>query len=150
MNSNTGPVLLDTSILIHLLRGSALGVQVADAHSLKKRTERPLLSIVSVGEALAFARKRAWGESKTSKLRELIEQLVVVDINSSPVLERYAALDAFCEGAGKAVGKNDLWIAATAAATGALLLTTDKDFDPMHGHFLNRAWYDPALLSKES
>lgn len=30
------------------------------------------------------------------------------------------------------MGKNNLWIAACALATGATLLTTDKDFDHLH------------------
>jgi tRNA(fMet)-specific endonuclease VapC len=145
VTSAGGLVLLDTSILIHLLKATALGGKVADAHSLKSRSDRPLLSIVTVGEALAFARKRGWGAPKVTKLRELIQQLVIVDIHSSDVLEHYATVDAFCEAQGKALGKNDLWIAATAAATGAVLLTTDKDFDPLHQEkLLRRVWYDPA------
>jgi len=32
---------------------------------------------------------------------------------------------------GRTVRDNDTWIAATAAATNAVLLTTDKDFDPL-------------------
>ena len=30
------------------------------------------------------------------------------------------------------MGKNDLWIAAVAAVQGAVILTTDKDFDDLH------------------
>jgi tRNA(fMet)-specific endonuclease VapC len=37
-----------------------------------------------------------------------------------------------------------LWIAATAHVTGATILTTDRDFDPLHGLFLQRDWVDPA------
>lgn len=143
-------VLLDTSILIHLLKATALGTRVAGEHGLRSRGDRPLLSIVSVGEALAFAKKRGWGEAKVTKLRELIQQLVIVDINPTEVLESYASIDAFCERQGRQLGKNDLWIAATAAATGALLLTADKDFDPLHGSLLNRAWYDPEEKPQES
>lgn len=33
---------------------------------------------------------------------------------------------------GKALGKNDLWIAAAAKVSGATLLTTDPDFDILH------------------
>jgi tRNA(fMet)-specific endonuclease VapC len=149
VSPSSGLILLDTSILIHLLRASTLGSRVSDEHSLRKRAERPLISIVSVGEVLAFAKKQAWGDAKTSKLRELIQQCVVVDISSNEVIEHYATIDAFCHAQGKSVGKNDLWIAATAAATGALLLTTDKDFDPLHEQFLKRAWYDPAPPKKE-
>jgi tRNA(fMet)-specific endonuclease VapC len=141
----SGLLLLDTSVLLHLLRATALGSRIADEHSLKNRGERPLTSIVCVGEALAFAKKRGWGAPRVSKLHELIHQLVIVDINSIEILEGYATADAFCEGRGKVLGKNDLWIAATAAATGALLLTTDKDFDPLHEEeLLRRVWYDPA------
>jgi tRNA(fMet)-specific endonuclease VapC len=42
--------------------------------------------------------------------------------------------------------QNDLWIAATAAATGALLLTTDRDFDDLHPGSLRREWVDPESL----
>lgn len=138
-------ILLDTNIILHLLRGSTLGNKVATEHSLRSRAERPLISVVTMGEALAFARKRGWGGTKVAQLREQLHQLVIVDINSTDVLEQYASLDAFCESHGKALGKNDLWIAATAAASDALLLTTDKDFEPLHdAKLLRRAWYDPV------
>lgn len=41
------------------------------------------------------------------------------------------------------MGKNDVWIAATARITGTTLLTTDKDFDPLQGVWLDREWVDP-------
>lgn len=34
------------------------------------------------------------------------------------------------------MGKNDLWIAATAYAINAKLVTTDKDFDHLNNSFL--------------
>lgn len=43
------------------------------------------------------------------------------------------------------MGKNDLWIAATASVTGATLLTTDGDFDHLESAFLTRVWIDPTL-----
>jgi len=43
------------------------------------------------------------------------------------------------------MGKNDLWIAATAHVTGATLLTTDKDFDHLDPQFLVRVWINPAI-----
>lgn len=56
-----------------------------------------------------------------------------------------AEIDAFSQGKlkGKPLGmsarnmtKNDLWIAATSAATEATLITTDCDFDHLEGHFI--------------
>jgi tRNA(fMet)-specific endonuclease VapC len=35
------------------------------------------------------------------------------------------------------MGKNDLWIAATASVLSATLLTTDKDFDHLKDVFLS-------------
>ena len=47
-------------------------------------------------------------------------------------------------GGGVPMGKNDVWIAATAHVTGARLLTTDRDFDHLDPTFLGRDWVDPA------
>lgn len=41
------------------------------------------------------------------------------------------------------MGQNDMWIAATAKATGATLLTTDRDFDHLQGEHIRRVWLDP-------
>jgi tRNA(fMet)-specific endonuclease VapC len=39
---------------------------------------------------------------------------------------------------------NDLWIAATAVATGATLVTTDKDFDHLEGLWPDRVYVDQS------
>lgn len=64
----------------------------------------------------------------------------LVTIHDPPVIEAYAAIDAHFQRQGRSVGKNDLWIAATAVTTGAVLLTTDHDFDDMDPLFLTREW----------
>jgi tRNA(fMet)-specific endonuclease VapC len=46
---------------------------------------------------------------------------------------------------GHPIGDNDVWIAATAAASGAVLLTADKDFDPMHDVHITRLYFDPHV-----
>ena len=51
-------------------------------------------------------------------------------------------IDAHLQRTGRPLGKNDVWIAATAAVTGARLLTTDKDFDRLDPLFLSRDWID--------
>jgi tRNA(fMet)-specific endonuclease VapC len=71
----SGLVLLDTNILVHLLRASSLGKRVAEVHGLLSKGHRPLVSVVTVGELLAFAKKRAWGAQKVSRLHELLRQL---------------------------------------------------------------------------
>ncbi|HSM50324.1 MAG TPA: type II toxin-antitoxin system VapC family toxin [Thermoanaerobaculia bacterium] len=138
MNAGSEQLLLDTNVVVHLFRGKATGESIDRAFAIRTRRERPLLSVVSVGELHSLARGWGWGEKKIEALRTLISELVVVDIQRAPILDRYAEIDAFCKANGFQLGNNDTWIAATAAATGALLLTCDKDFDPLDGRFLRR------------
>lgn len=63
------------------------------------------------------------------------------------VLDKYAEIDCFLIEKGYSLGDNDVWIAATAAAAGAILLTSDKDFDPLHDVFLTRIYFDPTVAS---
>lgn len=61
------------------------------------------------------------------------------------MLETYAEIDSFSKNKligkplGKSItmGKNDLWIAATAKVAGATLLTIDSDFDHLNGTYIN-------------
>jgi tRNA(fMet)-specific endonuclease VapC len=101
-----------------------------------------LISIVTIGEVLAFAKRASWSASKIAVLEDLLPDLEVMDI-SDPVLEQYAHVDVFLRQAGNPVQQNDMWIAATAIASGAHLLTTDKDFDPLYPAHLDRTWIDP-------
>jgi len=144
VNAASELFLLDTNIVVHYLRGSAVAHQVERKFQLRHRTERPLLSVVSVGELRALAKKLVWGERKQRRLMEQVRELVVVDVNNRQVLEAYAELSHWTESRGRRMGQqNDLWIAATAKATGATLVTTDKDFDPLHPDHIKRFWVDP-------
>jgi tRNA(fMet)-specific endonuclease VapC len=46
------------------------------------------------------------------------------------------------------MGKNDLWIAATTAALGATLITTDQDFDHLLPAFFAIDWVDIQQFSQ--
>lgn len=72
--------------------------------------------------------------------------MVTVEL-SQPVIDAYVELDyaAFTYPAGsRDMGKNDLWIAATARAAGATLITTDKDFDHLHPAFIKRELFEQS------
>ena len=43
------------------------------------------------------------------------------------------------------MGKNDIWIAATASVLKSTLITTDKDFDHLNNRFLEVVYIDPKL-----
>jgi predicted nucleic acid-binding protein len=75
---------------------------------------------------------------------------VVLDINIKEVIEKYAEIDAFSQGrlkekhsdfSARNMGKNDIWIAATASIFNLELVTTDKDF----GH-LDKEYLDLKLI----
>lgn len=136
-------LLLDTNIVIHLVRGRAVGQAIDARFQLRTRSDRPLISMVTVGEALAFARQRDWGAERIGRLREIIRELVAMNIGAQPVLDRYAEIDTFLRQSGRTVANNDVWIAACASAADATLLTTDHDFDPLAGLYLDRVWIDP-------
>jgi tRNA(fMet)-specific endonuclease VapC len=123
----SGPYILDTNIVVHVLRDDDVVAMIERAVDLEG--QRNFTSVVVVGECLALAKRRGWGARKEEALQALLAQLVVVDINRAEILERYAAIDAATQSAGNKMGKNDLWIAATAAALEATVVTADGDFD---------------------
>jgi len=131
-------LLLDTNIVIHLIRDNEIGQRVDAAFQIRHRPDRPLISIVTIGECLSLARQFKWGPQKVTVLEALLRELVVVPIDSRPVLDRFAEFHSWTKSIGRTIGHNDLWIAATAAATGAHLVTTDADFDPLHPVHIRR------------
>ena len=60
------------------------------------------------------------------------------------VAATYAHLRHRLAASGRPIPVNDLWIAATAHATNAVLFTTDRDFLPLDPAFLRLIVIDPA------
>lgn len=86
------------------------------------------------------------GCREKKKLEKLLRRYVIIDIshNDRSMMEAYARIDAFSQGklvgftlglSSRNMGKNDLWIAATASITKAKLLTTNADFDHLKDNF---------------
>ena len=98
---------------------------------------RVLISIVTVGELEALALKSDWGIQKVRRKDWLINKYPTIDINRE-ITQLYAQIDAFSQDrlrgyplgmSARNMGKNDLWIAATALYLDMELHTTDNDFD---------------------
>lgn len=134
-------IVLDTNILVDLVRNNKRGQKINERFQLTERAERPLYSSVTEGEILGLARlpKWKWGKPKLKQLEELLGNLVRVNAGLREVVDAYAELYSMSWSTGNPTGDNDLWIAATAKATGSVLLTRDSDFD----------WMKPPLLSVE-
>jgi predicted nucleic acid-binding protein len=137
-------ILLDTNILVHLLRGDSLGKWLTRTYPLDKSLSHCLICVVTAGELLSLARQWEWGKDKKQRLQKALDELVLIDINHPDILEAYGMIDHFSVTTSKQAGKNDVWIAAVANVTGATLLTSDRYFDSLHSTYLNRIYVDPA------
>ena len=120
-------VVFDTNVVIaHLRQRQLLPLRV-------------VLPFAVVGELEAFALKADWGYQKVAFLRQLLERHPLVGFVPE-LAGLYARLDAYSQGklrgqplpggmSARNMGKNDLWIAATALYLDLPLHTADNDFD---------------------
>lgn len=144
MTPPDGLVLLDTNVVVQYVRGSEVSKRIESQFQLRHRTERPLISVVSIGEMRALTRKFGWGSRKTETLENLLRELVVVDIGTREILEAYGEISHWTEARGQRMGQqNDMWIAATAHATDAHLITTDQDFQVLEPEWVNQTYIQP-------
>ncbi len=137
--------VLDTNILIHAVKKTALFEELNEEYTLFSGNHELLISAVSIGELESFALQNQWGQKRLEDINLLLMKLTPISVNANQTLMRtYAAIDAFSQGrhptlklnnSARNMGKNDLWIAATAAIHEATLLSTDADFKHLDGIF---------------
>jgi len=126
--------VLDTNIVLAYIRQSTQYLNAERRLSLTADDVQLIVSVVTIGEIHVLATRNNWGEKKTAQLDTFIKQaLFVVDVSSGApeLLDAYVEIDCFSNG--RSMGKNDLWIAATAKVTESTLVTTDGDFDHLGG-----------------
>lgn len=137
--------VFDTNILVHYIRESPLSVTVEETFQPFIEGNRTWLSAVSIGEIRSFAMQAKWGPNRINRLEELIQRFLILDVNIEELHHRYAEIDAFSQAkhptipsnfSARNMGKNDLWIAATASLLDGTLLTTDSDFNHLNNEFL--------------
>lgn len=109
--------------------------------------QTPLISYVTEAEIEVIAARNRWGEPRREQLRFLLTTFRRVSIEDPGVLKAYVEIDLYSGRHQREMGKNDLWIAATAATYDATLLTTDQDFDHLDGVFFRRLYIDPSAPS---
>ncbi|HUE81388.1 MAG TPA: type II toxin-antitoxin system VapC family toxin [Pyrinomonadaceae bacterium] len=152
--------LLDTGIVLGYARGVSYAEYVDQKFKLFNHVNTPLVSVVSKGELYSLAIQFSWGPNKLKLLNELLRKLPIVDINDEQIIGRYAEIDAYSLSkdsskplpkgqTARQMGKNDLWIAATASALRATLLTTDHDFDHLNTVFIDVVYIDPKLTASD-
>ena len=137
--------LLDTNIILHYARRSIVQQKMEPEYRLLSRSEVALISYVSEAEARTMAAYREWGKPALIQLEFVLEAFRIVPIEHEEILKAYTEVDVYSRKQGIKMGKNDLWIAATVRITGAILLTTDMDFDHLDGVLIAREWVDPIV-----
>ena len=136
---------LDTNLLLVYIRNNLPAKRIEQDLQLFDGTHNLITSVVSVGELRSIAKQNKWGSRRIQEMEDVLSDFLVADINSEDVLERYAEVDAFSQGklagtksefSSRNMGKNDLWIAATASVLQAELFTTDRDFEHLSDKYL--------------
>jgi predicted nucleic acid-binding protein len=136
-------IVIDTCVLIHIIRGSITGSKCIDALAKYDEAANIIVSVVTKAELESSIAQNDWGKAKIEKLNKILETITYIDISNADqiLIDAYTHIDAFSKrkakdkngillnGSAKNMGKNDLWIAATAYALDIPLMTTDSDFD---------------------
>ena len=147
MPSETNTYVLDTNIFVGYVRDAAYSRHIDRQYEPLEGPNIALVSVVTKGELQSLAYQFEWGKPKQEHLQRLLNRVTVIPIQSADVIDRYAEIDAYSQNArpdrsldtsDRNMGKNDVWIAATASVIDATLLTTDGDFDHQHDEFLQR------------
>lgn len=138
--------LLDTNLLVGFTRAAPWALQTRERFALGSPEAIVFTSVVCRGEILALAEKNGWGSKKRTRLESVLDTIPTLDINRPTILAAYARIDAWTHGTAVhaprdtpppkpavSMAQNDLWIAATAHASGSTLLSTDTDFRHLNG-----------------
>jgi len=138
--------LLDTNILLLYLREDEIAKEIEAAYQILDSSNYAFISIVSKGELKALALKNNWGDRRMQELEAFLDLFLIINVDAEDIIDKYAEIDAFSQGkinalsastSSRNMGKNDIWIAATASVIEATFLTTDKDFEHLDGTFLD-------------
>ncbi|MCS6283747.1 MAG: PIN domain-containing protein [Dolichospermum sp.] len=120
--------LLDTNVILQ--------------NHIRKSIDLPpdsFVSIISVGELESLMLQLNWGYQKQTALNLFLNSVPLIDIDLA-ITKFYGYVDSYSQGklltkplpsslTARNMGKNDLWIAATALYYDIELHTTDNDFD---------------------
>lgn len=137
--------LLDSNIALMYLRNADIVEEIDARFAPFSPNNMALLSVVSLAELYSIALRNHWGQKRLQGLHLFENEVFITDIHVQSIIERYAEIDAFSQGkhptlksnfSARNMGKNDLWIAATASVLSVTLLTLDRDFDHLDGVFV--------------
>jgi tRNA(fMet)-specific endonuclease VapC len=105
------------------------------------------VSFVNIAEIQSIAFQNKWGTTKMRILEDFLDSARIIEITDL-LIPTYIGIDAYSQKnhpdyesysfqTPRNMGKNDLWIAATASLLNLKLVTTDGDFDHLDNTFLS-------------
>lgn len=138
--------LWDTNILLHYIRQSNQFDHLSTRYNFFSGDNKVFLSIISVAEIQSLAYQLNWGAKRRNQLQFFLEKISLLGVYDEMV-DVYAKIDAFSQGrlfdsplpiglTSRNMGKNDLWLAATASVFDLNFVTMDNDFDHLHQVFI--------------
>lgn len=138
--------LLDTNILLLLIRSQDFEYTFHRTYPFDGDVF--MMSVVTEAELLSLSIQLKWGKTKLYRLEKVLKTYLILPIKTRSVIDAYAEIDAYSQGklpqkplpsgmSARNMGKNDLWIAATAKVLNAKLITTDRDFEHLQTTFLD-------------
>jgi predicted nucleic acid-binding protein len=150
--------VLDSNILIHYGRQSTVWRYVESNYLPKGLRRKSFISFAAEAEATSFAKANSWGSKKLSLLKSGVNQSTIIHSNIKELKGAYINIDLYSQNRHKSLrlpkkftarnmGKNDLWIAATANVLQFPLISTDKDFQHLNGVFFDFIYIDPELVA---
>ena len=143
----------DTNILLHTLRKPDFFATLNLRFDFTNPLNEIYVSAVTVGEIHSIALRNRWGKHRMNDLKERLKTLKTVPVTDDDFLiQMYSEIDNYSQshhptlklvGSARKMGKNDLWIAATAAVAQGTLISTDDDFTHLNGLFL---FFDKIII----
>lgn len=150
--------LLDTNIIVIYSRESEIADRIEEKFQLFDKKNSLAISIVTLGELDALIKKLKLGEKRKRKINRILNSVAKIGLNHKEIISRYGDINAFSQGkvqhsgekfSSRNMGKNDMWIAATASVFDLTLITTDQDFDHLNGVYVNLEQIDIENFKKK-
>lgn len=136
--------LFDTNIFVNSIRNKEFKEYIQNTYF--KNENSILMSIVSEAELKTIAFKNNWGKNKLYEMEMQLKEIINIPIKFTEIIKNYIEIDTFSQGkhpekrsdfSARNMGKNDIWIAATAKSINATLVTSDLDFSHLEHHYLS-------------
>lgn len=101
------------------------------------------MSVITAGELQSLALRNQWGSQRLNALEKLLNAVPLLEIDAE-LRKSYAEVENYSQGTlmnkllpkgltARNMGKNDIWLAATALFYDLTFCTSDPDFDHLTG-----------------